>query len=83
MCVCVTSSQHHPKPITQPFAASLRKLFCQADVNQNGTVELDEFIDFVMHGAPDDVVLTALERWEMVGILSDPISKGIGYIGHP
>ena len=27
-----------------------RKLFCAADVNQNGTVELDEFIDFVMHG---------------------------------
>lgn len=28
----------------------IQKLFCQADVNQNGTVELDEFIDFVMHG---------------------------------
>jgi len=28
----------------------LQKLFCQADVNGNGTVELEEFIDFVMHG---------------------------------
>ncbi|CAK9062482.1 Probable pathogenesis-related protein CaO19.6200 [Durusdinium trenchii] len=28
----------------------VQKLFCAADVNQNGTVELDEFIDFVMHG---------------------------------
>eukprot|EP00434_Breviolum_minutum_P015864 symbB.v1.2.013978.t1/scaffold1001.1/size146904/9 len=28
----------------------LQKLFCQADVNGNGKVELEEFIDFVMHG---------------------------------
>lgn len=27
-----------------------QKLFCAADVNQNGVVELEEFIDFVMYG---------------------------------
>jgi len=27
-----------------------QQLFCAADVNQNGVVELDEFIDFVMYG---------------------------------
>ena len=28
----------------------IRKLFCAADVDQSGTVELDEFIDFVLKG---------------------------------
>ncbi|CAK9058874.1 Golgi-associated plant pathogenesis-related protein 1 (GAPR-1) (Golgi-associated PR-1 protein) (Glioma pathogenesis-related protein 2) (GliPR 2) [Durusdinium trenchii] len=28
----------------------LQKLFCAADVNQNGVLELNEFIDFVLHG---------------------------------
>ncbi|CAE7460953.1 GLIPR2 [Symbiodinium natans] len=28
----------------------LQTLFCAADVNQNGVLELDEFIDFVLHG---------------------------------
>ncbi|CAE7521459.1 GLIPR2 [Symbiodinium sp. KB8] len=28
----------------------LQKLFCAADVDQSGTVELDEFIDFVLQG---------------------------------
>ena len=38
-----------PGQLSYAFLLS-RKLFCAADVNQNGTVELDEFIDFVMHG---------------------------------
>ncbi|CAJ1384461.1 unnamed protein product [Effrenium voratum] len=28
----------------------LQRLFCAADVNQNGVLELEEFIDFVMYG---------------------------------
>lgn len=52
-----------------------QKLFCAADVNQNGVLELEEFIDFVMYGK---VAVAKVSTEDLAAFDAEPSCEEVG-----